>query len=127
MKHMPALLVLAGLGALAACEQQQPMQLAPSVQNGWMIYAESRIHQPIPCGQMPIQLNGDRLDTHLTGDCRQVRMTGAHNVVQVDIVPGGTIEVLGSNNDVVWYQTRPGTKPQLIDRGTSNSFHRRDL
>jgi hypothetical protein len=122
MKHAAALL---GLATLAACAGA-PRQLAPTVQGGWTTYAESRIRTPIPCGTTPIQLTGNHLATHLTGECRQVRITGAHNDIEVDIAPGGTIEILGSSTDVFWTQTRPGPRPQLINQGTNNTFHRRD-
>lgn len=125
MSHVTTVFALASLVALSACASA-PAQLAPTVQNGWTTYAESRIRAPIPCGATPIQLTGDRLDTHVTGGCRQVRIAGAHNDIIVDIVPGGTIEIVGSNNDVFWAQTAPGPRPQLIDHGASNTFHRQE-
>jgi hypothetical protein len=98
--------------------------VTPLFQNGWAVYTQSRIHAPIPCGATPVQLSGDRLDTHMTGECGWVRITGAHNDIEVDSAPGGTIEVLGSNNDVFWRQSQRGAPPRLIDHGFSNTFHR---
>nr|WP_294508780.1 DUF3060 domain-containing protein [uncultured Rhodopila sp.] len=126
MSYVAAGLAFASLVALAACAQA-PARLSPTVADGWTTYAESRIHAPIPCGATPIQLTGDRLDTHVTGDCRRVRITGAHNDIVVDIAPGGMIEIVGSNNDVFWTQTGPGPQPQLIDLGVSNTFHRHEV
>ena len=125
MSHVTAVFTLAGLAALGACARA-PAQLAPTVQDGWTTYAESRIHAPIPCSASPIQLTGNRLDTHVTGECQRVRITGAHNDIVVDIVPGGMIEIVGSNNDVFWTQTGPGPRPKLIDLGVSNTFHQHE-
>lgn len=122
MTHVTAPLALASLVVLCGCAQA-PNRLSPTVADGWTTYAESRINAPIPCGATPIQLTGNRLDTHITGECQRVRITGAHNDIAVDIVPGGMIEIVGSNNDVFWTQTAPGPRPQLIDLGVSNTFH----
>jgi hypothetical protein len=91
-----------------------------------MTYAQSRIDTPIVCGAMPIQLTGNRLDTKVTGECQQIRITGAHNDIVVEIAPGGSIEILGSNDDVSWRQTQPGSPPRLIDTGANNTFHHLD-
>jgi hypothetical protein len=123
MRYLSAPFALAGLLTVAACASA-PTHLTPTVQGGWTTYAESRIHTPIPCGTTPIMLTGNRLDTHLTGECEHVRITGGHNDIVIDIAPGGTIEIAGSNDDVFWTQTRPGPAPQLIDTGVSNTFHR---
>lgn len=117
-------LVLTGLAGLAACAPP-PKELAPVEQGGWLTYSESRIRAPIACGETPIQLTGSRLDTRLTGDCRYVRITGTHNDIEIEMVPGGTIEITGSNNDVFWSQLRPGPAPQLVNSGISNTFHRK--
>lgn len=116
--------ILIGLAMPGACAPP-PAQLAPVEQAGWLTYRESRINTPIPCGPTPIQLTGDRLDTSLTGECHYVRITGAHNDVAIAIAPGGTIEILGTNNDVVWNQVRPGPPPNLINSGANNTFHQR--
>src|SRR5690349_17584663 len=86
-----ATVAVAVLGGCAA-----PSEPKPTVQDGWTVYAESHIRKPINCQGGNVQLNGDRLDTHLTNACQAVRVTGAHNDVQVDIAPGGTIEITGS-------------------------------
>lgn len=113
---------LIGLAMPGACAPP-PAKLAPVEQAGWLTYSESRINAPIPCGSAPIQLTGDRLDTSLTGECHYVRITGAHNDIAINIAPGGTIEIVGTNNDVVWNQVRPGPPPNLINTGASNTFH----
>ena len=58
------------------------------------------------------------------GPCRFVRISGSHNDIALDIVPGGTIEITGAHNDVNWRQTEPGPRPDLQDHGESNTFYR---
>ncbi|MBS0641168.1 MAG: DUF3060 domain-containing protein [Proteobacteria bacterium] len=113
--------VLSLAGVTAGCVA--PAELKPTFENGWTVYAESYIRKPIDCQGGKVQLNGDRLDTHLTNECQGVRVTGTHNDVEVDIAPGGGIEITGSHNDVFWHQARPGPRPRLIDSGVSNTFH----
>jgi Protein of unknown function (DUF3060) len=122
MKRHHEWFMLGSLTILVTCAQP-PRDLAPVEQGGWLTYSESRIRTPIACGPVPIQLAGSRLDTRLTGGCRYVRITGGHNDIQIDIAPGGTIELVGSNNDVVWKQIQPGPTPRLIDTGANNTFH----
>jgi hypothetical protein len=124
MKRGLSWYILIGLVMLGACAPS-PTKLAPVEQGGWLIYSESRIRTPIACGPTPIQLTGDRLDTKLTGECHYVRITGAHNDIEIDVAPGGTIEMLGTNNDVFWNQVRPGPSPRLINNGSSNTFHQK--
>ena len=54
----------------------------------------------------------------LVGPCRFVRsQRGSHNDIAVDIVPAGTIDIIGGHNDVSWRQTGPGPRPDLQDHG----------
>jgi Protein of unknown function (DUF3060) len=110
------------LAGAAACNTATP--LPPVVQGGWVHYTTSRTTQNIPCGDMPIQLEGNHTDLTLTGYCRYVRITGEHNDIRIQIAPGGTIEIAGQHNDVWWQQVGPGPRPNLVNSGSSNTFHR---
>ena len=90
---------------------------------GMTHYSTYRAKQTIVCEGQPIQLEGDRTELTLKGPCRFVRITGSHNDIETDVVPGGTIEITGGHNDVTWHQIGPGAPPQLQDRGESNTFH----
>jgi hypothetical protein len=87
-------------------------------------YSTSRTKQNIACEGQSVQLEGDRTELTLTGNCRLIRITGSHNDIETDIAPGGTIEITGGHNDVTWRQTEPGAPPVLQNRGESNTFHR---
>jgi Protein of unknown function (DUF3060) len=81
------------------------------------------VKQTIPCGELPVQIEGNRTDLTLTGNCRLVRITGEHNDIRVQVTPGGMIEVTGQHNDIWWQQMGPGPRPRLLNRGSSNTFH----
>jgi Protein of unknown function (DUF3060) len=110
--------------AASACTNATPEP--PVVQNGWLHFTTSRARQMIPCSNMPIQLDGNRTETSLTGFCRNLRIAGEHNDVRVQVAPGATIDVVGRHNDVWWRQMGPGPRPALLDSGGSNSFHREE-
>jgi Protein of unknown function (DUF3060) len=114
------ILVICFGGAIACTNARtQP----PLVQDGWLRYTTSRAKQTITCGEMPVQLEGNRTDLMLTGYCRFVRITGDRNDIHVQVTPAGTIEVVGNHNDIWWRQVGPGPRPRLLDNGSSNTFH----
>jgi hypothetical protein len=80
----------------------------------------------VPCDGRPIDIASDRNDMTLTGPCQFVSVSGAHNDVYIDVTPGGTIQITGDHNDVSWRQIQRGPRPNLQDRGESNTFHRLD-
>jgi hypothetical protein len=106
----------------AACTNlpPQPPTVDPA---GGLHYTTSRTRQVIACTGRPIQLEANRTETRLTGPCKFLRITGSHNDVVTDILPGGTIEITGDNNDVTWREIGTGPRPNLVNRGRSNSFH----
>jgi hypothetical protein len=106
---------------VVACTNATPQP--PIAQDGWLRYITSRSKQTIPCGEIPIQLEGDRTDLTLTGYCRVVRVTGEHNDIHVQVTPGGTIEVTGKHNDIWCQQMGAGPRPRLLNAGYSNTFH----
>lgn len=94
--------------------------------NGVVQYTTSRTGQTVPCDGRPIDIASDRNEMTLTGPCQFVRVSGAHNDINIDVTPGGTIEITGDHNDVSWRPIQPGVRPNLQDRGQSNTFHRLD-
>ncbi len=121
MRLVAARIVLICLAGGAACTM--PAKPPEVDAEGVVHYTTSRAHQNITCEGPPIQLDGDRTELTLTGPCRLVRITGSHNDIFTDIDAGGTIEIIGSHNDVTWRQYQPGPRPQLVNRGESNTFH----
>lgn len=124
MKFVKTGIVLMWLASAIACtnEAKPPTITA----NGVVQYSTSRTKQTVPCDGRPIDIAGDRNDMTLSGPCQFVRVSGAHNDVYIDVIPAGTIEITGDHNDVSWRPIQRGPRPNLVDRGESNTFHRLD-
>ena len=123
MRFVAARIVMICMASGTAC-QNAPPQPPVVTADGVMRYTTSRTEQKIDCGGHPIELAGSRTEMTLVGPCRFVRVSGNHNDIALDIVPGGTIDITGAHNDVNWRQTEPGPQPDLQDHGESNRFHR---
>jgi hypothetical protein len=122
MKFVATRFVLICLTSVAACTS---MPAPPPVvaADGVAHYKTDGARQTIHCDERPIELDGYHTTLVLTGPCRMVRLVGWHNDIDISLVPGGTIEITGSHNDVSWHPTEPGPKPTLLDHGDSNTFH----
>jgi Protein of unknown function (DUF3060) len=123
MKFVAARIVLICLASGAACTNAPPQ---PPVVTGDGVahYRTSRTVQKIACDGSPVALEGDRTEMTLIGPCRFVGISGSHNDIALDIIPGGTIDITGNHNDVSWRLTEAGQRPALQDHGESNTFHR---
>ena len=118
MRKIP-IATLAGVLAISTVAMAQT-----TITNGWEIYTGEDSH--ITCHERPVLLTGNHTDLTLSGPCRYVRLTGWHNDVTLTVVPGGTIEITGAHNDVFWHALDPtAAAPILLDKGYSNTFHRR--
>ncbi len=121
----PVLPRLSAPGAMAAvflhtaCAQAAPA--IPTPDGAWDRYGYA---SSITCGARPVLLTGSHMDLTVRGNCRTVRVAGAHNDIDVELEPGGRIEITGKHNDVTWHLL-PGAPvaPVLLDQGTSNTFH----
>ncbi len=121
MSVSKALATAAGCVLLAGC--MYTTAATPTVENGWTVYRQTRLAARVPCGDGPVLIAGNRVEMHLTGACRLVRISGNHNDVSVEVAPGGTIEITGAHNDVTWTMPSPGARPTLTDSGKENSIH----
>ena len=109
---------LAATGAAAWAAQNPPA-------GAWDVYTD-RVKTITCTADRPVLLKGSHTELTLTGPCRYVRLTGAHNDIMVTLVPGGTFEITGEHNDVFWTPLDPrGRRPVLLNHGYSNTFHRR--
>src|SRR5579875_3393964 len=108
-RSLMVVLALAGAGSAAVAQSQ------------WDTY--DRV-STVTCGPRAVLLGGSHTDAKVLGDCRYVRVAGEHNDIQVEVAPGGTVEITGAHNDVWWRQSRPGPGPRLLNVGQSNTFHR---
>jgi len=114
--------VVAGAVALGGCAVTPASP--PVTQNGWQVWSGDHVTVKARCGALPVRLTGSHTEVVLTGLCRLVQLAGDHNDAEIWLAPGGRIEITGAHNDVWWHQTAPGAPPQLLSRGTDNSFHR---
>ena len=121
MSVSKALATAAGFLLLVGCTYTTTA--TPVVENGWTVYRQTRLAARVACGDRPVLIAGNRVEMHLTGTCHQVRISGNHNDVSVEVAPGGTIEITGANNDVTWTMPSPGARPTMIDSGKGNSIH----
>ena len=122
MRALPTCLSLFALcAAMAGCTSQPAV--APTQQNGWLVYSGDHVAVNAVCGTEPIRLTGDHTEATLTGECGQVELTGSHNDVDVAMAPGGTFTILGDNNDVWWHPSGPGVAPTMTIRGNADAFH----
>ena len=78
----------------------------------------------MPCPNVPLSLDANHASLVVTGYCQRVRVTGEHNDYTVDIVAGGTIDIVGQHNDVTWRQVTRGPAPALAISAPHNDFHR---
>lgn len=123
VRHFQSRLLVAGAFCVvllaAACAQSAPAM--PTIDGSWDRYGRA---SSIVCGTRPVLLTGSHMDLRVTGSCRFVRVAGAHNDIEVDVEPGGRIEITGEHNDVTWHLLPgPHIPPTLLDQGPSNSFH----
>lgn len=115
-------LLLAAIGAvMTGCAFQ--LAETPTLQHGWMVYSGDATTVRGTCGVLPILLTGNHTSTRLSGDCRQIAVTGDHNDVTLGLAPGARVEVTGTHNDIWWHPLRAGPQPLLINHGTYNVFH----
>jgi hypothetical protein len=72
----------------------------------------------LDCAGGEAQVNGDANRVVLHGDCRSLQVNGASNIVEIDLVPGGTITVTGAGNQVLYAPIDPG--PSISTQGSAN-------
>jgi len=121
MSYQTRLFCLLALAApaIGACEAPLP---PPAVPDGYVHVTQRS--GTIACDGRPVSVDSMHADIVVRNDCRRVRLAGSHDDVTVYIQPGGSIEITGHHNDLVWRQTGPGPRPYLIGGGETNTFHR---
>jgi Protein of unknown function (DUF3060) len=68
-------------------------------------FAGSNSHFAGDCRGQDANLSGSGNTVTIHGGCRAFQIAGGDNRVLVDMAPGGTIKVFGSNNEVSWSST----------------------
>jgi hypothetical protein len=72
----------------------------------------------LDCAGGDAQVNGDANRLVFHGDCRNLRVNGASNIVEIDLTPGGSIVVAGAGNQVLYTPIEPG--PSVSEQGVGN-------
>ena len=111
--------LLAVLTSVAGCAPERPR---PDLSDGRQHFTQDHTNTTIGCGGAPFQVDAYRVTLKLTGPCREVIVAGDHNDVETDVLPGGTVQITGSHNDVTWRQMAPGPRPALLNSGRGNTF-----
>jgi hypothetical protein len=108
----------AALGAVtltaAACVLAAVPAWADAAVNG------SRRTEMLDCVGADAVVNGDSNRLVFQGNCRSLRINGAGNVVQVDLTPGGTVNVIGDGNHVIYQPIDPG--PLVDSQGNGDQI-----
>ncbi len=123
MRRVAIGIALICLVSIAGC-QNTPPEPPVLAGDGVLHYKTSRTAHTITCDDRPISLDGDRTELKLIGPCRSVVITGSHNDIALDILPAGRIAITGAHNDVTWNLIESGPRPELLNQGESNTFHR---
>jgi hypothetical protein len=74
--------------------------------------------QPITCADRDIVVSADGQRYSLVGKCRSLIVEGDRNMVSIALVPGSTLTVSGSGNQVYWTGKAPA--PTILDAGSGN-------
>lgn len=78
----------------------------------------SRRTEILDCIGADAVVNGDSNRLVFHGNCHSLRINGAGNVVQIDLAPGGAVNVVGDGNHVLYTPIVPG--PQIASQGNGN-------
>ena len=74
----------------------------------------------VDCAGNDAQLEGNRNTLTFTGACRSLTVRGEANKVQIDLAPGGRIDLEGNGNRIR-YSTGPGAQPPAVRVSGSNT------
>lgn len=78
----------------------------------------NRRTEMLDCNGTDAQVNGNNNRLVFHGACRTLRVNGGGNVVEVDLLPGGTVSIAGDSNRVLYAPIEPG--PAVTSQGSGN-------
>lgn len=74
----------------------------------------------LDCNKGPAQVMGSYNVLRISGACSGLQVAGSGNKITVELGPGGTLNVSGSNNAITWTST-DGKPPTLTSKGSGNA------
>lgn len=74
----------------------------------------------LDCNKGPAQVMGSYNVLRISGACSGLQVAGSGNKITVELGPGGTLNVSGSNNAITWSST-DGKPPTLTSAGSGNA------
>lgn len=74
----------------------------------------------LDCNKGPAQVMGSYNVLRISGACSSLQVAGSGNKITVELGPGGTLNVSGSNNAITWTST-DGKPPTLTSKGSGNA------
>lgn len=107
--------LLAGTAAVGLALLLVPATCGAETVNG------SGLSVTVDCNGGNAAVNGSSNRVVFRGHCRTLRVAGASNRVDIDLAPGGAIEVVGAGNSVVYEPVTPA--PAVSALGIGNEIH----
>jgi Protein of unknown function (DUF3060) len=83
-------------------------------------FAGSNQTGSLDCNKGPAQVMGSYNVLRISGACSGLQVAGSGNKITVELGPGGTLNVSGSNNAITWSST-DGKPPTLTSAGSGNA------
>ncbi len=114
--------MVAILAMASGCEGASRPAL--NLNDGRQHFTQDRVSASVTCDGRPFEVDANRVSLTITGPCSHVVVAGNHNDIETDVLANGTVEITGAHNDVTWRKVGSGSRPILVDRGVSNTFHR---
>lgn len=78
----------------------------------------SRRTEMLDCDGADAVVNGDANRLVFHGYCRSLHINGTGNAVEIDLIPGGSVNVAGDGNHVLYTPVEPG--PVVATQGNDN-------
>jgi outer membrane protein OmpA-like peptidoglycan-associated protein len=94
-----------------------PPPAAAATGSGQLMLSGDRQNQDAACGGANVYISGDNGRFTLRGGCKALYIRGDHDIVHVELTPGGEIAVQGDNTTVYVLLMPPGSNPKLLVTG----------
>ncbi|MEU0936888.1 DUF3060 domain-containing protein [Embleya sp. NPDC005971] len=101
----------------------QTTPAAPNTHRDALVISGTGAQPTADCTGKDVRIEGNEINVTLTGFCREMTISGADHTVEV--AWADKITVTGSNHLLMYGVKADGSKPDIIDNGTSNKIFTR--